>query len=147
MLSKHIGLVGRRIIKGEAIAHSEKVFSLFEPHTKWINKGKAGVIAELGEKHLIVSDQNHFIVHHQLIGDALDTELTIEVAQKLKGQFGDRLSSLGLDKGFSAKETILQLEGMIPNVMPKQKGKPNKARLEIGTASGLQKNGQYPSSY
>ena len=49
MLVKHIDLVEKRLIKGESIAHSEKVFSLFQPHTKWINKGKAGVIAELGK--------------------------------------------------------------------------------------------------
>ena len=49
MLIKHIDLVERRLLKGEKIPHSEKVFSLFEPHTKWINKGKAGVICELGK--------------------------------------------------------------------------------------------------
>ena len=72
MLVKHIDLVERRLIKGGSIAHGEKIFSLFEPHTKWINKGKAGVIAELGQKHLIVTDQNHFIVYHKLIEDLTD---------------------------------------------------------------------------
>ena len=48
MLSKHIDLLERRLLKGEKIPHSEKVFSLFEPHTKWLSKGKAGVICELG---------------------------------------------------------------------------------------------------
>ena len=47
MLVKHIDLVEKRLIKGESIAHSEKVSSLFQPHNKWINKGKTGVIAEL----------------------------------------------------------------------------------------------------
>ncbi|VAW10656.1 hypothetical protein MNBD_BACTEROID03-2667 [hydrothermal vent metagenome] len=60
ILVKHIDLVERRLLKGETIPHSEKIFSLVEPRTKWINKGKAGVIAELGEKHLIVTDQHHF---------------------------------------------------------------------------------------
>ena len=41
MLTKHIDLVERRLLKGEKIPHSEKVFSLFEPHTKWISKGKS----------------------------------------------------------------------------------------------------------
>jgi hypothetical protein len=48
MLSKHIDLLERRLLKGEKMPHSEKVFSLFEPHTKWLSKGKAGVICELG---------------------------------------------------------------------------------------------------
>ncbi len=37
-----INLVERRVLKGEIIPHEEKVFSLFEPHTEWICKGKAG---------------------------------------------------------------------------------------------------------
>ena len=40
MLEKHIDLLDRRILKGEKIPHSEKVFSIFEPHTEWISKGK-----------------------------------------------------------------------------------------------------------
>lgn len=139
MLTKHIDLVQRRLLKGELIPHSEKVFSLFEPHTKWISKGKAGVIAELGQKHLIVTNQDHFIVYHQLIGDTPDAAFTIEVTQKLKEQFGDHLSSLSFDKGFSSKEIIKELESSRPNVIIKQKGKPNKARQEIEKAEGFKK--------
>ena len=45
---KQIDLIRRRVIKGETIPHDEKVFSRFEPHTRWISKGKAGVPQELG---------------------------------------------------------------------------------------------------
>lgn len=131
MLTKHIDLVERRLLRGETVPHSEKMFSLFEPHTKWISKGKAGVICELGQKHLIVSNQEHFIVHHQLIGDTPDADFTVEIAQKLKAQFGANLASLSFDKGFSSKEIITELESIIPNAIIKQKGKPNKARQEI----------------
>lgn len=131
MLIKHIGLVERRLLKGQTIPHKEKMFSLFEPHTKWISKGKAGVIAELGQKHLLVTDQNHFIVYHKLIGDTPDGELTVTIAKDVKKQFGDSLVSLSFDKGFSSKENIAQLEKFIPNVILKQKGKLNKDRLEL----------------
>ncbi len=56
MPAKHIDLAERRLLKGEKIPYSEKVFSLFEPHTKRINKGKAGVIAEPGQNHLIITE-------------------------------------------------------------------------------------------
>jgi len=131
MLTKHIDLVERRLLKGESIPHNEKIFSLFEPHTKWISKGKAGVIAELGQKHLIVTNQNHFIVLHQLISDTPDAAFTIQIAQNLKEQFGDTLASLSFDKGFSSKEIITELESIIPFTVIKQKGKPSKARQEI----------------
>lgn len=54
MGTKHIDLVERRLIKAEKNPHTEKVFSLLEPHPKWIKKGKAGVICELEQKHFIV---------------------------------------------------------------------------------------------
>jgi hypothetical protein len=131
MLIKHIDLVERRLLKGEKIPHSEKLFSLFEPHTKWISKGKAGVIAEFGEKHLIVTDQHHFIVLDQIIADTPDAAFTIDIAERLKKQFGNRIASLSFDKGFSSKEIIKDIASIIPNTMIKQKGKPSKERKEI----------------
>lgn len=139
MLIKHIDLVDRRLLKGEKIPHSEKIFSLFEPHTKWISKGKTGVIAELGEKHLIVTDQNNFIVLHQIIADLPDAFFTIDIAERLKKQFGNRITSLSFDKGFSSKEIIKNLASIIPNTIIKQKGKPNKVRKEIESTKDFKK--------
>jgi IS5 family transposase len=44
---RQIDQIRRRVIKDEKIPHAEKVFSLFEEHTEWISKGKAGVPQEL----------------------------------------------------------------------------------------------------
>ena len=40
--------IKRRMIDDESIAHAEKVFSLHQPHTEWISKGKAGCQWSLG---------------------------------------------------------------------------------------------------
>ena len=42
MLDKHVDLIERRLVKGETIPHNEKIFSIYEPYTEWINKGKSG---------------------------------------------------------------------------------------------------------
>jgi len=34
--------VDRQLLKGEKIPHSEKIFSVHGPHTRWISKGKRG---------------------------------------------------------------------------------------------------------
>ncbi|MBT5221811.1 MAG: hypothetical protein HOM15_03110 [Gammaproteobacteria bacterium] len=39
---RQIDPIKRRFIEGETIPHDEKVFSLFQPHTEWISKSKAG---------------------------------------------------------------------------------------------------------
>jgi IS5 family transposase len=40
---RQIDQISRRVIQVRYILHEEKVFSLFEGHTKWISKGKADV--------------------------------------------------------------------------------------------------------
>lgn len=61
---RQIDQIRRRVIQGETIAHGEKVFSIFEPHTEWISKGKAGVPVELGLRVCVLEDQYGFVLHH-----------------------------------------------------------------------------------
>ena len=44
-------------MKGEKIPHAQKVFSVFETHTRWVSKGKAGNPVELGVPVCVVEDQ------------------------------------------------------------------------------------------
>ena len=39
---RQIDQVERRLLGDETIPHEEKVFSIFEEHTRWVSKGKAG---------------------------------------------------------------------------------------------------------
>ena len=39
---RQIDQVERRLLRGETIPHEEKVFSIFEGHTRWVSKGKGG---------------------------------------------------------------------------------------------------------
>ena len=64
---RQIDQIRRRVIYGETIPHEEKVFSIFEPHTEWIGKGKAGVPVELGLRVCVLEDQHRFILHHQVM--------------------------------------------------------------------------------
>ncbi len=58
-------LVERRLLREETIPHQEKVFSLFEPHTQWIAKGKLFPPVELGHPLLITTDQHELILDYQ----------------------------------------------------------------------------------
>ncbi|VAX35995.1 hypothetical protein MNBD_UNCLBAC01-1324, partial [hydrothermal vent metagenome] len=59
-----INLIKRRIFNNEKIPHKDKIFSIFQPHTEWINKGKAGVPVELGLRVCIVEDASGYILNH-----------------------------------------------------------------------------------
>ena len=67
---RQIDQVERRLLRGETIPHDEKVFSIFEEHTRWVSKGKAGTPVELGVPVAIIEDQYGFILHHEVLAAA-----------------------------------------------------------------------------
>ena len=64
---RQIDQVERRLLRDETIPHEEKVFSIFEEHTRWVSKGKAGTPVELGVPVALIEDQYQFILHHQIL--------------------------------------------------------------------------------
>ena len=68
----------------EAIPHAEKVFSIFEPHTEWVAKGKAGVPVELGLRVCVVEDPHRFILHHAVMEKTTDDQVAVPVAERAK---------------------------------------------------------------
>ena len=68
---QQINQIDRRILKGETIPHNEKVFSIFEPHTRWISKGKAGRPVELGVQVCIIECQYQFILHYERLSSRI----------------------------------------------------------------------------
>lgn len=63
-MNKHIDLLERRTIKGKKIPQEEKIFSIFETYTEWINKGKRHPNVELGKKLLITTNQYGLIIDY-----------------------------------------------------------------------------------
>jgi hypothetical protein len=60
---RQIDQISRRCFNDETIPHEEKVFSLFEEHTEWISKGKAGIPQKLGLRVCIVESSTGFTLH------------------------------------------------------------------------------------
>lgn len=107
---------------GETIPHDEKVFSLFEPHTEWISKGKAGVPVELGVKVCILEDQHQFILHHQVMEKQTDDQVTVSMVTQAKKRF-PTLNACSFDKGFHSQENQLALKEQLELVALPRKGK------------------------
>jgi IS5 family transposase len=74
MLIKQLDLVERRLLRGETIPHGEKIFSLFEPHTQWIAKGKLFPPVELGHKRLVTTDQDELILDYRVMEQLADVD-------------------------------------------------------------------------
>jgi hypothetical protein len=122
---RQINQIEQRLIADKAIAHEDKVFSLFEPHTEWISKGKAGVPVELGLKVCIVKDQFGFILHHQVMEHQTDEQIAISLVKATKERFSNIVSS-SFDKGFHSHNNQVELSELLDTVVLPRKGKLSK---------------------
>jgi len=68
---RQIDQIQRRVVWGKKIPHHEKVFSIFQPHTEWISKGKAGIPQKLGLRVCIIEDQSGLIKGVETIQSAM----------------------------------------------------------------------------
>jgi IS5 family transposase len=127
---RQIDQINRRVVKGETIPHEEKVFSIFEEHTEWISKGKAGVPQELGVKVCIVRDQFGFMLHHRVMEQETDDEIAVGIIRETKERFAG-LSSCSLDKGFHSVENQKELSEILDKVILPRKGKLSAITAEI----------------
>lgn len=120
--ARQIDQVRRRVLQGQSIAHEEKVFSLFQPHTEWISKGKAGVPVELGLRTCVVEDQHRFILHHQVMEGITDDAIAVPIVEETKRRFGT-VRSVSMDKGFHSAGNRSGLEQIVDVVVLPRKGR------------------------
>ncbi len=114
--------IERRVLEDEAIRSKEKIYSIFEPHTEWINKGKAGVLVELGVKVCIMEDQYQFILHHQVMEKMQDVDVAVSMVTETQKHFPS-LNSCSFDKGFHSPANQVDLATHLDQVVLPKKGK------------------------
>lgn len=127
---RQIDQIRRRAINEEKIPHEEKVFSLFETHTEWISKGKAGVPVELGVKVAIMEDQYGFILHTKVMENQEDSEIAVKIVEETLKMFLN-LKRVSFDKGFHSPENQSQLKLLLEKVVLPRKGKLSAVAKEI----------------
>ena len=119
---RQIDHVKRRFFENESIPHEEKIFSLFQPHTELIKKGKAGVPQEFGVRVCIMEDHNRFILHHMVMEKQRDQDVAVSMASETKERF-PKLNSVSYDKGFHSPENQKDLKNILEVTALKMPGK------------------------
>ena len=122
---RQIDQIDRRVLKGEVIPHSEKVFSIFEEHTEWICKGKAGVPVELGVRVSILEDQYQFVLHHRIMWKETDDKVAVPLIEEAKQRY-PQISQCSFDKGYYSKDNVIELNKHLDQVILPKKGRCNK---------------------
>ena len=114
----------RRVLEEQTVPNTEKLFSIFEPHTELLKRGKAGKDIEFGHMIQIQQVAQKFItdydtfskrpVDHQLVTPALKSH------RKLFGAYPDEVAA---DKGYYESTAVLEkLQSKIDLVAIGKKG-------------------------
>jgi hypothetical protein len=127
-LDKHIDLVRRRLIYNEKIPHEEKMFSLFEPHTEWIKKGKTRPQVELGLRIAVATDQDGFILDYLIMQDQQDVDIAVPFGKRLLDRYS--INSLSFDKGFWNPDNFKELNDSVNHLVMPKKGRLSKTDKE-----------------
>lgn len=114
----------RRVLHGESVPNDEKLFSLFEPHTELLKRGKAGKDIEFGHMIQIQQVDEKFISDYDVYDrKPVEHTLLAPAVAAHRELFGFAPSELSADKGYyESMETLRALEREIEVVSIAKKG-------------------------
>ena len=108
------GTARRRILKGETVPNSEKLFSMFEPHTQLYKRGKAGEPVQFGRLVLVFEDAVGFITHAYLLGrHEHDRDVVVPQTRIVQDRLGGAIEEASFDRGFHTPENQRQLATIV----------------------------------
>ena len=94
---------------------SDRLFSLFEPHTELIYRGKARAAFEFGHRVLVAEDAAGFIIDAQVMPNGQqDRAAAIPLVERLKAQH-PKLARVSFDRGFHSPENKAKLDEILPD--------------------------------
>jgi hypothetical protein len=113
--TRHVcGTARRRVLQGENVPNSEKLFSIFETHTQLYKRGKAAQPVQFGRQILIYEDGAGFISHAYLMPrDADDRSVVVPQTRILQKRSGGRICHASFDRGFHSPENQQQLAEIV----------------------------------
>jgi IS5 family transposase len=103
---------------GEKVPIEDKVFSIFEPHTELIKRGKRDKPIEFGHKILLSQTIEKFITNYEVfLNSPSDTKLLPKVLEQHQEVFGNYPSGIAGDMGFyPGKEAFEKLQNEYKDV-------------------------------
>lgn len=108
------GTARRRVLQGENVPNSEKLFSIFETHTQLYKRGKAAQPVQFGRQALIYEDGAGFIAHAYLMPrDADDRGVVVPQTRILQKRLDGRIGHASFDRGFHSPENQRELAKIV----------------------------------
>jgi transposase, IS5 family len=104
----------RRVLAEEPVANGEKLFSVFEPETQLIKRGKVPQPVEFGHRVLVIEDGAGFVCHYAILPrGAEDREVLMAEMKQVQRRLGGRIRSASFDRGFHSPENQRELAELV----------------------------------
>jgi hypothetical protein len=95
----------QRVLQEEPVANGQKLFSLFEPQTQLIKRGKVPQSVEFGHRVLVIEDGAGFVCHYAILPHgAEDREVVVAEMKQVQQRPEGRIRSASFDRGFHSPE-------------------------------------------
>jgi IS5 family transposase len=134
----------RRVIEGESVPSEQKIYSIFEPHTDLIKRGKAQKPLEFGHKVFLAESAQGLITQYRVLqGNPVDDAQVKPCLKRHVEMFGDAPELFSADRGFFSQDSLNHCHhaGVVLASIPQRGGKKAPER-EVFEKSPAFKRGQ-----
>jgi IS5 family transposase len=107
LASRVIDQARRRVLDGEQVPNGEKIYSIFEPHTDLIKRGKVRTPIEFGHKVFLAESAQGLITQYEVLKGNPSDEVHVAPSLRRHRQAFGRVPELyGTDRGFFSEQNL-----------------------------------------
>lgn len=104
----------RRVLEGESVPNAPKLFSIYEPDTELIKRGKIPAPIQFGHRVLLFEDAAGFICHYAIVPLRIEErQIICAHVEQLQQRLHGRIERLSLDKGFHSPANQKRLAELV----------------------------------
>ena len=101
----------RRVLLGESVPSTEKIVSIFEPHTDIIKKDRRDTL--YGHKLSLSSGASGLVLDCVILdGNPADSSIAVDMVERQSNLYGRPPRQVALDGGFASKNNLRDIKGL-----------------------------------
>jgi transposase, IS5 family len=113
----------RRVLLEETVANSDKIFSIYEPHTELLKRGKQPNPIQFGHPVLVIEDAVGFICDYEIVAKGvLDQDLVVPIMTRVQRRLGNKIKRASFDRSFHTPENQKELAKIVRHPCLPKKG-------------------------
>lgn len=129
----------RRVLEKQSVPNEQKIYSIFEPHTDLIKRGKVQKPVEFGHKVFLAESARGLITQYRVLnGNPTDDVQVKPSLQRHTQMFGEAPELFSADRGFFSQDSVKEClhAGVVLACIPQRGGKktPERERHEKSPA-------------